>query len=219
VIIQGQTPEEAQSRLQAFLQPAPTGEHPATVKIGKISAAQFVDDLLAESGNAPLDLPKIAQEVQNQMESTTPDDLGHGFWADANAMVRPEKLAGSIEALRDGLPQDICAGLNWTPERKYVFVLTVFSAAEPGLLESPGAEEPPPADQEEPDESSDLQNFGVTPGLFAELRDKEAVAVIQARNSVVAAWLWRQYAAGSRLAANEIRVDCWPGMLTESSEN
>jgi hypothetical protein len=28
-----------------------------------------------------------------------------------------------------------------------------------------------------------------------EMRDKEAAALVEARNSVVAAWLWRKYAA------------------------
>jgi hypothetical protein len=39
------------------------------------------------------------------------------------------------------------------------------------------------------------------------MRDKEAAALVEARNSVVAAWLWRKYAANTRLAPNEIQID------------
>jgi hypothetical protein len=39
-----------------------------------------------------------------------------------------------------------------------------------------------------------------------EMRDKEAAALIEARNSVVAAWLWRKYAADTRLAGNDILI-------------
>ncbi|HEV2436867.1 MAG TPA: hypothetical protein VG077_12780 [Verrucomicrobiae bacterium] len=48
---------------------------------------------------------------------------------------------------------------------------------------------------------------------FPQALDKEAAALIQARNSVVAAWLWRRYAAGTRLAANAIRMDRWCGTV------
>jgi len=43
--------------------------------------------------------------------------------------------------------------------------------------------------------------------------DKEAAALIEARNSVVAAWLWRRFAADTPLAANHIRIDPWCGAL------
>jgi hypothetical protein len=39
------------------------------------------------------------------------------------------------------------------------------------------------------------------------MRDKEAAALVEARNSVVAAWLWRQFAANTPLASNEILVN------------
>jgi hypothetical protein len=49
--------------------------------------------------------------------------------------------------------------------------------------------------------------------LFPQAADKEAAALIQARNSVVAAWLWRRYAANTRLAANQIRIDPGCGVI------
>jgi hypothetical protein len=39
------------------------------------------------------------------------------------------------------------------------------------------------------------------------MRDKEAAALVEARNSVVAVWLWRKFAANTRLAPNEIQID------------
>jgi hypothetical protein len=38
------------------------------------------------------------------------------------------------------------------------------------------------------------------------MRDKKEAALVEARNSVVAAWLWRKYAADTRLAQNEIQI-------------
>jgi len=40
-----------------------------------------------------------------------------------------------------------------------------------------------------------------------EMRDKEAAALVESGNSVVAAWLWRKFAADTRLAPNEIQID------------
>jgi hypothetical protein len=40
-----------------------------------------------------------------------------------------------------------------------------------------------------------------------EMREKEAAALVEAPNSVVAAWLWRKFAADTRLASNEILVN------------
>jgi hypothetical protein len=39
------------------------------------------------------------------------------------------------------------------------------------------------------------------------MRDKEAAALVQARNSVVAAWLWRKFAADTKFAPNEISIN------------
>jgi hypothetical protein len=58
-------------------------------------------------------------------------------------------------------------------------------------------------DENENEEKPELDGFVAT---LTEMRDKEAAALIQARNSVVAAWLWRKYAANTRLAPNEIQI-------------
>jgi hypothetical protein len=38
------------------------------------------------------------------------------------------------------------------------------------------------------------------------MRDKDAAALVEARNSVVAVWLWRKFAANTRLAPYEIQI-------------
>jgi hypothetical protein len=61
------------------------------------------------------------------------------------------------------------------------------------------------ADTTNPDaEKPDLDGFVAT---LPEMRDKEAAGLVEARNSVVAAWLWRKYAVDTRLAVNEIKID------------
>jgi hypothetical protein len=48
---------------------------------------------------------------------------------------------------------------------------------------------------------------------FPQLANKEAAALVRARNSAVAAWLWQKYAAATRLAGNQVRIDPWCGVL------
>jgi hypothetical protein len=62
-------------------------------------------------------------------------------------------------------------------------------------------------------EKSEPISIGELYATFPQALDKEAAALIQARNSVVAAWLWRRYAANTRLAANAIRIDPWCGAM------
>jgi hypothetical protein len=59
-------------------------------------------------------------------------------------------------------------------------------------------------ENEEDDEKTDLDEAVAT---LPEMRDKEAAALVEARNSVVAVWLWRKFAANTRLAPNEIQID------------
>jgi hypothetical protein len=60
------------------------------------------------------------------------------------------------------------------------------------------------SDDNPDDEKPDLDGFVAA---LPELRDKEVAALVEARNSVVAAWLWRKFAANTRLAPNEIQID------------
>jgi hypothetical protein len=69
---------------------------------------------------------------------------------------------------------------------------------------------------ESPDEDAETSNpigIGELYANYPQALDKEAAALIRARNSVVAAWLWRRYAASTPLAANAIRIDPWCGVI------
>jgi hypothetical protein len=215
-IVFGDSSEEAQTQFETWLHTTPEGENPAQVTIRKIAAARFVDQLFTESGGTPLNWPEILKQAESQLQSTPMDDFEQGYWVDVDRVVRPEKLSFSAGTLQSDVPEDIRSGLNWLSDRKFLFVLSVLS---------PWAPQPEPPDDAETDtvdsdESSDETAENSAPispgelsGTFPQALDKEAAALIQARNSVVAAWVWRRYAANSRLAANAIRIDPWCGAI------
>jgi hypothetical protein len=213
-IIQAATPEEAQTRFEAPLHAPPEGEDPVDMKIVKISGAQFVEYLLTESSNVPLDLPAIAKEAQAQLEATAVDDFEQGYWVEVDPVVSPVELSQSVDALRAALPEDIRSGLNWAPEKQFLFMLTALTPWSPdaGAGWDPDAE-PPSEETGEAGENDEAEHLGEWYATYPQMRDKEAAALIRARNSVVAAWLWRRYAAGTRLAANPIRIDPWCGVM------
>jgi hypothetical protein len=215
-IVFGDSPDEAQKLFETWLQATPEGENPVKVTIRKIAAAQFVDQLFTESGGAPINWPQILKQVDSQLQSTPLDDFEQGYWVDVDQVVRPEKLSFSAGTVQSDVPEDIRSGLNWLSDRKFLFVLSVLSPP------APEAEPPdePEIDDEYAVESSDENaeksepvSIGELYGTFPQALDKEAAALIQARNSVVAAWLWRRYAASTRLAANAIRIDPWCGAI------
>ena len=215
-IVFGNSPDEAQKQFGAWTLRQPEGENPGDVVIRKIAAAQFVDQLLTESGNTPLDWPAILKRAEALLESTPVDDFEQGYWVDVDQVVRPEKLSFSAGTLQSDVPEDIRTGLNWLSDKKFLFVLSVLSPFVPPLepVDEPETEDANSAGSpdENPGKSEPLEP-GELYGLFPQALDKEAAALIQARNSVVAAWLWRRYAANTRLAANAIRIDPWCGAI------
>ena len=74
----------------------------------------------------------------------------------------------------------------------------------PDELESDARIHDDEADENADDQNPDLDGFVAA---LPEMRDKEAAALVEARNSVIAAWLWRKFAANTRLASNEIQID------------
>jgi hypothetical protein len=197
LIVLDDHPEPAQKRFEDWLHTQPEGENPVEVGLKKIAATQFVDQLLTESGGGPLDWMAIWKQWLALAEATSVDDFEQGYWADVEQCVPAGKMSANIEALQRDLPDDIRAGLNWSEEKKFTFILSVLS---------PPA--PPPAEQpEEVLDDADETEVQRLLALYPQAADKEAAAVIQARNSVVAAWLWRKFAAGTRLAAHQIRID------------
>jgi len=215
-IVLGNSPDEAQQRFEAWLRATPEGENPVDVTIRKISAAQFVDQLFTESGNAPLDWPMILKQAEAQLEATAVDALEQGYWVDVDQVVRPDKLSFSAGTLPSDVPEDIRSELNWSGDKQFLFVLSVLAPLPP----SPEfGEEPEPdaagpaADGGEAAEDAQAISIGELLANFPAALDKEAAALIQARNSVVAAWLWRRYAANTRVAQNQIRIDSWSGAI------
>ncbi|HEU5396511.1 MAG TPA: hypothetical protein VFV81_05035 [Verrucomicrobiae bacterium] len=199
----------AQKKFQDWLGGQPDGENPLTTEIRRISAAQFIDQWFNENGGAPLDWPLILEQAAKQLESTPTDDFEQGYWVDVDQVVPGGHVSFNIEALRQSLPGEIESGLNWSAEKQFLFVISVLA---PMVVR-------PPADpaEEEGEDSTEADADELAPGelfnSFPQARDKEAAALVLARNSVVAAWLWRRYAAGTPLAMNEIRLDPWSGAM------
>ncbi|MGA2543324.1 MAG: tetratricopeptide repeat protein [Verrucomicrobiota bacterium] len=205
--------EEAQKRFEAWLWAPPAEGSPVDILIHKVVAAPFVDQLLTETKSVPLDWPQIAMQAQSDLESTPADDFEQGYWVDVNAVLPPSI---SLDDLRHDLPEDISSGLNWAEDKQFFFLLSVLSPPpppppepweEPEAGHADGAETP----EEAADESAPAP--GEADADFPELAGKEAAALIRARNSAVAAWLWRNYAADTKLAGNQIRIDPWCGVL------
>jgi hypothetical protein len=207
-IIYGGDAEQAQKRFEAWCRPPSEAENTARVEIKKVVAAQFVDQLLTESGGQPLDWPQISKQVNDILQATPVDDFEQGYWVDINQAVPPGKISFDVGSLKRDLPEDIRSGLNWSPDKKFFFLVSVFSpyplpAIPADDLESDAPDRDDADDENENEEKPELDGFVAT---LPEMRDKEAAALVEARNSVVAAWLWRKYAASTRLAANEIQI-------------
>ena len=207
-IVFGADPDEAQKKFEAWCRSSPDGENPAEPIIKRVVVAQFIEQLLTESGGRALDWRAISRQVTEQVSANAVDDFEQGYWVDVNQAVPAGSSGFDVEALQRDLPEDIRSGLNWSPTRKFLFLVSVLS--------------PPPLPIE-PDEDFELGEAGAVgaegesagepkPELdpviatLPEMREKEAAALVEARNSVVAGWLWRKFAAETRLAANEIQV-------------
>ncbi len=207
-IIYGGDAQQAQKRFETWCRRTPEGENPVETEIKKVVAAQFVDELLTESGGKPLDWPEISRQVNDLLQATPADDFEQGYWVNTEQAVPPGKISFDIESLKKGLPEDIRSGLNWSPDKKFFFLLSVLtprpSPAIPAELESDARIHDDTVDENPDDENPDLDGFVAA---LPEMREKEAAALVEARNSVVAAWLWRKFAANTRLAPCEIQID------------
>src|ERR1017187_1711246 len=69
-IIYGGEVEQAQKRFEARCRRTPEGEKPVETEIKKVVAAQFVDQLLTESGGNPLDWPQVSRQVNDILQAT-----------------------------------------------------------------------------------------------------------------------------------------------------
>lgn len=209
--------ETAQSQFEKWLSSSSDPAQPVFVKIRKIFAAPMMEYLFTESGPQPLNCLKISEEIATASDSIPVDDFEQGYWLDVNEAVRS---SSSIDALRETLPEDVRSGLNWSADKQFIFLLTVFTPPAPPAEPLDEAEmessktEPTEEENSEPT-PSELSEQQAT---FPQLAEKEVAAIIRARNSAVAALLWRNYAATTPLATNTIRIDP-PCGIVYPSEN
>ena len=88
------------------------------MEIKKIVAAQFVDQLFAETGDQPMDWPQISRQVNDSLQATAVDDFEQGYWVEINEVVPPGKVSLDIESLKSDLPEDIRSGLKSSPAKQ-----------------------------------------------------------------------------------------------------
>jgi hypothetical protein len=207
-VICGEDPVQAQRTFEDWCQGPRDGDDPVQTDIRKIVAAELIDHVLTESGNRELSRRWMepAANIETEAEPpAVPEDLGEGYWVDVNQMVPPESARLDLESVKRGLPEDIQAELNWSPEKTFLFLASSLSTP-PALTEPHQFEEDflESATQDE-NESGPVLDEWVT--QLPEMREKEAVGLVEARNSVVAGWLWRKFAATAHLVSNEILVN------------
>jgi hypothetical protein len=203
---------EARQHFEKWICAPPEGESQIQTRINRVVATQFIDQLLTEKESVPIDWPQIARQAQLDMESIPADNFDQGYWLDVNAIISP---GATLEALRDALPEDVRSGLNWAEDKQFFYLFSVLSPPPPPPPDPGDEPEAEASDAAQPaEEAADGSAFdpGESDADFPELVEKEAAVLIRARNSAVAAWLWRNYAADSQLAGNQIRIDPWCGV-------
>jgi len=114
----------------------------------------------------------------------------------------------SIGTLESDVPEDVRSGLNWSSNKQFFFFLKVLPVPAPPVIPS-YEQEFEDVDNEGPEEPSQTEIDEMNVTL------PETVAVIQARNSIAAAWLWRTYAAKTQWNANAIRISPLCGTVGE----
>ena len=211
LIVFGESLEEAQKKFEAWLCKPPEDENPAESEIIKVVSAQFIPELFTEAGSAPLDWPAISDQVAASLQATPADDFEQGYWVDMGSLQLPEPLSASAEDLQRQLPEDISTGLNWSPDKQFIYVLSLLTPPANYPVEQTNGPESDDVSHEEARQNAIEYYRYITE--HPEAADKQAAALIQARNSVVAAWLWRRYVAGQQLASLPIRIDPWCGVL------
>ncbi|HWW03136.1 MAG TPA: hypothetical protein VNZ64_25775 [Candidatus Acidoferrum sp.] len=207
-ILYGGDVDQAQKKFEGWCRSSPDQENPVGTVIKRVVAAQFIEELLTESGSRTLDWREMSHRVMETVPATAVDDFEQGYWVDVNQAVPPGKIGFDVDAVKRDLAEDIWSGLNWSPTKTFLFLVSVLSS--PPTPADPDAEfESGETDSNEADEDGAgeaVPDLDAVIASLPEMREKEAAALVEARNSVVAGWLWRKFAAETRLAANEIQV-------------
>jgi hypothetical protein len=209
VILYGGDEAAAWKAFEESLLNSADSEVPAPPRIQMMVGAPVLDQLLTETGNAPIQWPEVTDEILRILESTPMDSQEQGYWVECDECVRPDKLASGIEWLQRELPEDIRSGLNWSADKTYFFLISVLSppAPPPEFVEDADEDRRTEEGQDEDVDASAESDLAERVASFPSLAKKELAVVVRARNSIVAAWLWRKYAASTPLARNGIRVD------------
>ena len=197
-ILHDGTETQARAQYEAEITQHYHNEHAGPPKIELLLAAPVLPELLTESGPVPIDWPQLSAEAFACLEATQDWQAEQGCWIDCDQTVSALNLAADAAALRGQLPADLVGDLNWQPERLAFFVL---SALKPSAAPAPRLEL----------EDLELTEAQQREATFPELVPREMVAVVKARNAVVAAWLWRCHAQTTPWAPNRLRLDGWPG--------
>lgn len=205
LIVHGAELAQAQAWFEDWLQHGGRAEDEHPRKIEKLVVSPIVDRLFTETGDEALDWPALNAQSERALAAGEEAYEQQGYWADADTLVPSTRVPSDLHALQHSLPQDVSSGLNWSGEAQNVFLVSALV---------PQSYEPEPEPDYDNPDLTDADGFEASgkrsrEAPFPELAEREATAVIRARNAVVAAWLWRRYAAETPLARNPIRVDSW----------
>jgi hypothetical protein len=193
-----------------FLLPAAPEEPP---RLERLFCTPVLDTLLTEAGPKPLEWLNVKQQLEDTVLATEVDDLAQGYWVDCNQWPPPDCLSATVESLEKELPEDIRTGLNWSPSKMYFFLVSVLSPP-PVMVEYVDDYEDEPTKQTDETAETFFQEMDNRECPLPEVVPKELAVIAHARNSVVAAWLWRKHAVGDVLGGNAIRVDACCQLVT-----
>ncbi len=155
--------------------------------IAKVVVTPFMEQLLNEAGYTPIDWPKISEQMAASATDLPDEDFEQGYWVDVDNVVPLESAGCDVESLQTNLSEDIRSGLNWSPEKQFFFQISALRPpAPPVFSEEADSPEANAADSGDAYEE-DMEQTEREEADFPELMEKEVAALIQARNSVVAA--------------------------------
>lgn len=206
--------ESAQKQFGDYVRSQPKGENPREAKIHDLAAAEFIPELLTETGGFPLDWPQISQQMRTDAESATGEYLEQGgYWLDEASLNNISGSYPSWEGLRHTLPEDIRSGLNWSDQKQFFFLFCVqrLASLEGETVDNrlPNIENGIGNDSGSADGTPVPTEFGrnfISTDCPSRPSVQSAV-LVRARNAAVGAWLWRRHASNSKLTENRIVIE------------
>jgi hypothetical protein len=196
---------QGQAWFEGWLQHGGRPDDAPSRKVERVVVSPIVDRLFTETGDEPLDWPALAAQSEQALTAGEEAYEQQGYWADCHTLVPSARLPFDLHQLQQSLPGDVRAGLNWSADAQNFFLVSALVIPTFAPAPDPDYEN---LDGQDPDAAENSDDHS-REAPFPELAPREATAVVKARNTVVAAWLWRRYAAQTPLATNPIRVDGW----------